>query len=49
MARPEDVINVASKEVGYCALDDPEQGIKYCRWMDSIIHKSGLQTSSNDI
>lgn len=31
MARPEDVIKIASEEIGYSALNDPEQGTKYIR------------------
>jgi hypothetical protein len=49
MARPEDVINIASKEVGYCALDDPEQGTKYGRWMADVISKSRLREPSSEI
>lgn len=49
MARPEDVINIASKEVGYCALDDPEQGTKYGRWMADVISRPRLCESSSEL
>lgn len=47
MARPEDVIKIASKEIGYSALNDPEQGTKYIRWIEKIKPKS--YTFSNNI
>ena len=32
MATPNDVLNIAAKEVGYSRWTDPQPGTKYGRW-----------------
>ena len=37
MGKVEDVLKVASGELGYCPIQDPEAGSKYARWYESEV------------
>lgn len=49
MATAEDVLNVARRELGYYAPDDPEPGSKYGRWMAEVTGEEWLAGPSREI
>ena len=49
MATANDVLDIARGEIGYKALEDPEPGSKYGRWMAEVTGEDWLAGPSTSI
>ena len=49
MSKIDDVLYVASSQLGYCADDDPEPGSKFGRWMAELLDEDWLAGPSSEI
>ena len=49
MATASEILDIARREIGYYALDDPEPGSKYGRWMAKLLGEDWLAGPSTSV